>query len=128
MMHFFLMWLVNNLSSYMEGCQHITSSRVKRLLLAIIPSAPCLALLPEVITHLDLLVEQPVQILLYYREKKKKKGSTNELQFKLSKLILTTADLEKLILSPGISCRSNLMDVGRSNNLFYWNSWTCQVD
>lgn len=26
MMHFFLMWLVNNLNCYLEGCQHITSS------------------------------------------------------------------------------------------------------
>lgn len=58
----------------MEGCQHITSSCVKRLLLAVILSAACLALLPEVITHLDLVVEQPVQILLYDSKKKKEKG------------------------------------------------------
>lgn len=55
----------------MEGCQHITSSCVKRLLLTVIPSAARLALLPEVITHLNLLVEQPVQILLFYIKKKK---------------------------------------------------------
>lgn len=71
MMRFSLRGWLNNLNSYLEGCQHITSSCVKRLLLAVIPSAACLAFLPEVITHLDLLVEQPVQILLYDSKKKK---------------------------------------------------------
>lgn len=78
----------NNLSSYREECQHITSSCVKRLLLTIIPSAACLALLPEVITHLDLLVEQPVQIIHYYS---KIKRSAKE--FEMSRLILTIEDL-----------------------------------
>lgn len=96
-------WL-NNLGSYMKECQHITSSCVKRLRLTIIPSAACLALLPEVITHLDLLVEQPVQIPLYYS---KRKRSTKE--FKMSRLILTAADLENLMLSSGM--RSNLMGI-----------------
>lgn len=92
----------------MEGCQHITSSCVKRLLHTIIPSVACFTLLPEVITHSDPLAEQPDQILLYYS---KKPQCTKELQFKMSRLILTKLDLENLILSPGISCRSNLMGI-----------------
>lgn len=38
----------------------------KRLLLIILPSAAYIALLPEVITHVDLLAEQLVQTFLYY--------------------------------------------------------------
>jgi len=108
MMHFFLMWLVKQFK-YSLGRVSANYKQLcwgKRLLLTVLPSAACLALLPKVITCLGLLAEQLVQTLLY---SSKNKRASKDLQFKPSRLIVAKTDSGNL--SPWISCRSNLTGV-----------------